>query len=442
MMSRPSKRVRIRDPIHGTLRFDEDELQVIDHRAVQRLRFIKQLGLADLAFPGATHTRYVHALGTTHIATRMFETVSRNHTLSPEDRTRLRSTLRLAALFHDLGHAPLSHTTERFMPPVDALELGAWAAGGRRASHEDFTLKILLDSDLTQLIRERFGPRGVRPEDIALLLSNRPPSRYRERFILGSLNWLPILRQCVSSELDADRMDYLLRDSYYAGVPYGRYDLDWLIENLRAVQRGRDLHLALHARATFGFEDYLLSRYHMFLSVYLHHVPVGYELMFKRYQEEREGELAFPADVDAYLECDDIFLRSRLKDSSNVWAQRIIRRQAYRMLFEQREILDDGVEETGSAVEDLMESLRAADIPAISHGVKGKLSKYFTPSASRPPVSTEPELFVLDEHGNVQPIETYSPLYRRYAGSVVLRRIYVDPDHLASARRLMGGADE
>jgi hypothetical protein len=434
------RRARIRDPIHGTLRFDPAELAVVDHPAVQRLRFIKQLGLADLAYPGATHTRYVHALGTSHIAARMLEGLARDFDLAPADEARLRSTLRLAALFHDLGHAPLSHTTERFMPPVRALDLGPWTLGSpdRQASHEDYTLKIVTDSDLTQVIRNHFADRGVEAEDVATLLCGR--TEQPDRFVFGGRNWLPLLRQCVSSELDADRMDYLLRDSYYAGVPYGSYDLDWLVEHLRAVERGPDLHLGLHARATFGFEDYLLSRYHMFLSVYFHHVPVGYELMLRLYQEDAPEELSFPSDVDAYLECDDIFLHSRLKSSQSPWAQRLVRRRGYRMLTEQRDVLVDGDEPAGDTeIDELMDALHAAGIPALAHGVKGKLSKYFTPSASRPPSAAEPELYVREEGGHVQPIETYSPLYRRYSGAIHLRRIYVDPEHIDRARTLMEG---
>src|SRR5260221_9452477 len=115
--------IRIRDPIHGTLRLNRDEIALIDTQGYQRLRMIKQLGLADLAFPGATHTRYAHGLGTMHIASRMFTQIARNFDLETADEERLHQTVRLAALFHDLGHPPLSHTTEAFMPRVRDLEL-------------------------------------------------------------------------------------------------------------------------------------------------------------------------------------------------------------------------------------------------------------------------------------------------------------------------------
>jgi len=431
---------RIRDPIHGTIRFDEAELSLIDHRSFQRLRWIKQLGLADLAYPGATHTRYSHGLGTTHIATRMFDWVSRDFELLPDERRRLRTTVRVAALCHDLGHAPLSHTTESFMPAVSALELGPWSAGSedRRATHEDYTLKILTDSDLTPLMRRCFRDRGLEPEDIAALVAGRGPSGTTDRFTVGGRNWMPILRQCVSSELDADRMDYLLRDSYFAGVPYGRYDLDWLIENLVAVELGRDLHLGLNARASFGFEDYLLSRYHMFLSVYFHHVPIGYELMLARFQEEAGDELRFPASVDEFMECDDLFLYGRLKASKNPWARRIVERRGYRLLVEQKETAGGADDVPAMDFGRLLDDLDASGIPALVHSVEGRLSKYFTPSGSRPPtVETDPQIYVLEEDGRPVPIEEYTPLYRRYSGAISIQRVYVEPDHLERARTLI-----
>lgn len=431
---------RIRDPIHGSLQFDGDELALIDHRAYQRLRFIKQLGLADLAFPGATHTRFAHGLGVTHVAARMFDTVVRDYELTPAERDRLRSTLRLAAMFHDLGHAPLSHTTESFMPPLQRLDLGPWQAGpdDRRAHHEDYTLKILSGSDLTQLIRRRFSDRGVEPEHVCALLANRLPAGMSNPFVIAGRNWMPVLRQCVSSEVDADRMDYLLRDSYYAGVPYGRYDNDWMVENLTTVERGVDLHLAMQSKASFGFEDYLLSRYHMFMSVYFHHVPIGYELMLTRFHEEAAHELRFPSDIEGYLDCDDMFLQVRLKNSDNPWARRIIERRGYRMLAEEKDLIHDGQDPGPSPDMDrLREALTEAGVPSIFHTVQGRLSKYFSFGASRPPSESEPELFFVEDDGRVSPLDSYSPLYRRYAGAAVLRRIYVDPDASEPAHRVL-----
>src|SRR5205814_2105631 len=135
----------------------------IDSPQYQRLRNVKQLGFADLAFPGATHTRYAHGLGAMAMATKLFDALAPQLQLEPADRDRFRQTLRLAVLFHDLGHPPLSHATEAIMPPIGDLNVPAWARepGDRRAGHEDYTLKLLLDSALSAEIRRRFSSRAT-----------------------------------------------------------------------------------------------------------------------------------------------------------------------------------------------------------------------------------------------------------------------------------------
>lgn len=435
--------VRIRDPIHGTIQLSKDEIALVDHRAFQRLRMIKQLGFADLAFPGATHTRYAHGLGTMHIASRMFDVLSKDYALGASDRTRLEKTVRLAAIFHDLGHAPLSHTTEGFMPPAAELGLGDWFFGprDRLANHEDYTLKIVTDSPLTALLERHASSYGVEPDDIALLVAGRAPSKsMRSRFVVGGVDWFPALRQCVSSELDADRMDYLLRDSYFAGVPYGRYDHEWLLENLLPVELDGAVSLGLNARASFGFEDYLLSRYHMFMSVYFHHVAIGYEVMLEKYREA--NELALPSDIEAYLGFDDVVLHGLLRQSKNEWARRIVERRAYRMVVEAREVVGEAGPHAAPplpAAEGVIAAFDEAGIGAIVHQVKGRLSKYFSPSGSQPPSpAKDHELYIVDE-GRPFLVEAYTPLYRRYSGAVHLTRVYVDPEATDRARAILQG---
>src|SRR5437667_4945220 len=120
--------MHIRDPIHGAIEVTADERALVDSPQYQRLRNVKQLGFAVLAFPGATHTRYAHGLGAMAVATKVFDALAPRLELEPADKVRFRQTLRLAVLFHDLGLAPLSHATERIMPAVSALNLTAWAA--------------------------------------------------------------------------------------------------------------------------------------------------------------------------------------------------------------------------------------------------------------------------------------------------------------------------
>lgn len=422
--------MHIRDPIHGAIEITVDERALLDSPQYQRLRNVKQLGFADLAFPGATHTRYAHGLGAMAVATRVFDALSGKLELEPADRDRFRQTLRLAVLFHDLGHAPLSHATERIMPPVARLNVPDWVQsdkrrGDRRADHEDYTLKLVLDSGLAAEIDKRMGARGITPAHVAsLICGQKPPGAHP--FRSNGRDFLPILRQIVSGELDADRMDYLQRDSFYTGVNYGKFDLDWLVQNLGSVEREGRVFLALQARAVFAFEDFLLSRYHMFLSVYLHYASVGYEVLLQRYCETSSGEYALPADVDEYLNHDDVALISALRASKNPWALRIVRRQGYRLLVESGPF----DEAKASGIEQLRAQeafLDEAGLDCFTTESRGVLSHY----------GKEATLWVKSPRGEV-PVAEYTPLYERYAEPARLSRLYVAPERDAEARRLLG----
>src|SRR5437868_8292268 len=147
--------MEIRDVIHGSIQIEPAERAIIDSRYFQRMRQIKQLGFAENSFPSATHNRYIHSLGAMHTASRAFETIFRVAGLKNFDG--LRACVRLGALLHDVGHGPLSHTTEFAMPDVRDLEVPGMAKSkARKATHEDYTLKMLLDSGLTRLL-ERAG---------------------------------------------------------------------------------------------------------------------------------------------------------------------------------------------------------------------------------------------------------------------------------------------
>ena len=208
-----------------------------------------------------------------HVASRLLDSACARAELAENVKTRFRTAVRLALLCHDLGHMPLSHTTESVAPRKKSLGLPEWlvepARADERAGHEDFTARILLDSSLTRVIERRFSPQGISPAAIAALVTGAEPPSGLD-FEHRGVDYAPLLRALVSGELDADRMDYLLRDSFYSGVNYGRFDLDWLVQNLNPAQKDGRAYLALSRAAAFAFEDFLLSRYHMFLSVYYH----------------------------------------------------------------------------------------------------------------------------------------------------------------------------
>ncbi|MGZ6142033.1 MAG: HD domain-containing protein, partial [Myxococcales bacterium] len=285
------------------------------------------------------------------------------------------------------------------------------------------TLKLVLDSGLAAEIRRRFGGRGIEPTHVAALICGRPPpGPYPCRSAGRDL--LPILRQVVSGELDADRMDYLQRDSFFTGVNYGKFDADWIIQNLESVEREGRVHLALQHRAVFAFEDFLLSRYHMFLSVYFHYASVGYEQLLQRYYDTSGGEYSLPADPDEYLQHDDVALIAALRASKNPWALRVVRRQGYRLLIEHGPFLGSAAPEELSAKE---RQLREGGIDAFTTVSRGVLSHY----------GKEATLWVKSPRGEV-PIGEYTPLYERYAEAATIARLYVEPERADEARRLLG----
>ena len=421
--------MRVRDPIHGTIVVSDEEKAVIDSRFYQRLRHVRQLGFGELAFPGATHTRHAHSLGAMHVASMLFDAVSEHRPLP----ARFRCAVRLAVLCHDLGHMPFSHASESIAPRRVLLELPAWldppgsVSPDRQASHEDYTARILLDSSLTPVIRERFERHGITPESVVSLIAGLP-SPLGTEFVHEGVDYGPLLRAMVSGELDADRMDYLQRDSFYTGVSYGRYDLDWIVRNLVPAEKDGRAYLALSKAAAFAFEDFLLSRYHMFISVYLHHTSVNFDKMLRRYYEETPGEFEIPHDPEAFLLCDDVALNHVLRGSRNRWAARIVTRRGFKLAAQFTE------RDQGYDLVAMSEALTQAGVESFSVESESALSRYVNGVDD----GSSPGLFILDmNNGRLTDVAKYMPLYRRYSGAVKLSRLYVRPDHQEAAEQVL-----
>lgn len=361
--------LEIRDPIHGPITVNEDELKVIDSPYVQRLRGIKQLGFADLTFPGATHNRYSHSLGAFHLAGKAFDHIFHDFTFADKQEwQRFRTLIRLAALLHDSGHGPLSHAIEQVMPPKKDV-----IGGEGQASHEDFTEAIILKSSLNAVLVQTFG------KDIPLALvslirnENRIPQVFEVKMGGQTVSLFPLLSALISGEIDVDRMDYMARDSLYCGIPYGHFDRDWIFSNLTYFIKDSKAYLALDSRAIYAVEDYLLSRYHLYLIVYLHHKSVIYDEMLYQFLSTDETKTRLPSSVDEYLMVDDYWLRVRLLQSKNPWAKRIINQQPYKLLLEVR---SDQKEESKKIADELEAKLKKSNIGYFRSSSTGLLSKY------------------------------------------------------------------
>jgi HD superfamily phosphohydrolase len=300
----------------------------------------------------------------------------------------------------------------------------------RRANHEDYTVKIITDSALSPVLQKHFP--DLTPHHVVLLIDqtlNVPDDFYVDK----GINFRPLLSQIVSSELDVDRMDYLARDSYYCGTSYGHVDSDWLIANLTFYRNKENLNLALQRRALYTFDDFLISRYHMFLMVYFHHKAIIYDEMLLRYLKSPDCDFRLPSDLTEYLKYDDYRLQTHMNESSNHWAKLIASRQPYRMLFESHGAKN-------SEIKKLEGALTQAEIEVIKSSSTGKLSKYYAGEGEQ----AEP-IFVVDQDGSSKPkvhlIEKTTEIFEKYREARHIERLYVSRLDYSGAQKIFEKLD-
>jgi HD superfamily phosphohydrolase len=268
---------RLRDPVYGLIVFDVENQkvdrlawQLIDTSEFQRLRRIRQLGVSEFTFPGAVHTRFAHSIGVFHVARTLVGVIRREMTRNGETPDEEKCDVALiAALLHDLGHGPFSHTFE-----------GVQEARGVKKRHEQWTAEIIRnETGGIRPILEAFSPGFT--EKIALLLEKEDPE--------------DIYHAVVSSSFDADRLDYLRRDKLMTGTGAGGIDFDWLIENIRVAPIVLDVPdsedeasprtvptFCLDRKAQPAAEQFLLARYTLHEQVYFHKTTRCVEQMIGR----------------------------------------------------------------------------------------------------------------------------------------------------------------
>lgn len=259
----------IRDPIHGFIKLSTWEQDIVDHRVFQRLRRVRQLALTEMVYPAACHNRLEHSLGVMHVATQMFDQLRpllevpevTEPTFSKGDLDRARVIVRLAALLHDVGHCPFSHAGEDVMPIK--------TAGGKRYKHEDYSTGLIQHLMTDVIDGHPLNHMKVAAEEICSFLKNdgHLPAQL--------LFWRPL----IVGQMDADRADYLLRDSHHAGVAYGRYDLNRLVATMRVVRdpESGGLMIGVERGGIQAVEGLILARYMMFVQVYFHHTRRAFD---------------------------------------------------------------------------------------------------------------------------------------------------------------------
>lgn len=433
--------MEIRDPIHGTLAISDAEIKILDTPAFQRLRMIKQLGFSEFSFPGATHSRYIHSLGVSYLAGVAFDFIFKDYQFkTPEKKRVYRQVLRLGALLHDIGHGPLSHTSEEVMPPLSELNVNVYKnkvspkgqeslmdKAPSKADHEDYTIKFITDSHLTKELANSF--LDFDPYHVACLIDKALIDK-DDFFMDQGLNFRTILSQLVSSEVDVDRMDYLLRDAHFCGTNYGKVELNWLLGNFKYHIVDNNVHLALDRRAIYTFDDFLLSRHHMYLMVYFHHKSIVYEEMLFRYLTSEDCGYKLPADIEDYVRYTDFSLYENMANSNNPWAKRISQRRSFKVLFENH------VTGEFPRTEKLNRILDEAGIETITASSKSRLSKYHGVASVEESVA----IYVVDPydpHGKPMTIEECTEIFKNYEGARTIERVYVSPENFEMSKALL-----
>jgi HD superfamily phosphohydrolase len=419
--------VILRDPVHGLVAFEGDEESIverlIDAPEVQRLRRIRQLGVASVAFPGAEHSRFAHAVGAAFVMKLLLVRLRTIGGVLPEDqrvtRERAREAL-AAALLHDVGHGPLSHLFENAIPGTPA--------------HETWTERIVMDPST-----------GVHRE-LARIDPDLPP---RVVDLVHGRHDLPYLAKAVSGELDVDRCDYLLRDAHSTGVRYGLYDLDWLLRSLCFAprdDRARGPALAIDgAKGLPAIEAFITARLFMFQQVYQHKATRAAEWMIRTILGRavhvlRQGDQldAVPPAVAAgargepiglgdYLDLDDgvlwVAMHAWEKARDRPLADLATRVRA-RALFKTLELFGDH-----ATVEGRERALAIARDIAQSRGMDPDVYVGLDAATDEPFGGEAAPLLVVYAKGPARPLHDVSFLLGRLAGQVLTRlRLVMAPE--------------
>jgi uncharacterized protein len=331
-------RHEIRDPIYGFIHVLNSERALIDSKPFQRLRQIHQLALTSLIYPGATHRRFEHSLGVMHLAGKVFDTVVENMRPDVEERLKpemgenpkqWRLIVRAAALLHDIGHLPFSHAAEDLLLPEGV-------------SHETLTVNLLREKELCSILTEMpFSANIDQVVKLAVGSKDAPKD-------LAFSDWETILAEIITgSAFGVDRLDYLMRDSFHAGVAYGSLDYLRLTDCLRILpfpEEGEDLDeaklkLGVTHSGLYSAEALVMARHWMFSQVYFHRLRMLYDEYLCRYMVALFGERGYPASADEHLKWTDNEVFAQLRKaasnpsaSGHKWAKRIAERDHHALI--------------------------------------------------------------------------------------------------------------
>lgn len=397
-------KTKVRDPLYGYIWLTDDEVEIIDTPIFQRLRRVNQLALTKYVYPAAEHSRFVHSLGAMHCATQIFCGIISNEKSSNDicsyDIVNMLKRLRYAALLHDIGHVAFSHAAENeILTPLHHEALG-------------------------QYIIENYAPIAKVLGDHAKYVSGILSDTVLEDYML--------LHQIISGHLDADRADYLMRDSYSCGVKYGEYDFQRYMQAFGAV-RDDGLKLFVNERDIFVVESFLVARHHYNMQVPYHRTRMGFDLVLKRFLSEflptceaanlglehQDGRFT-RVDLDAFEWFDDYSIFDHIKREARVgnkWAGMLLRQGHLCPVYD----TTDAVDKSGRIFKRCIEKLR-------KRGFVENENFFYC----REQVKAS-KLTVTDEKGKTTPAENRETIFVRTKGGKMVD--IVDHSHIVLALR-------
>jgi len=414
--------LEIRDVVYGFIHFDEDEKKLINSRPFQRLRFIKQLSLTHLLYPGATHTRFEHSIGVMEMATRLFDTIFRDHStkqrfgLTDSQASYWRKVVRLAALCHDLGHLPFSHTGENLLP--------------QGFNHERITHDIICDAEVSKLLSE-ITP-CIRTADVAKIAIG--PKEYLGKDQEDRFSDLErVLSEIIGGDIfGADRIDYLLRDSHHLGVAYGKFDYQRLVGTVRILSFDRDEEetipqIGIEHGGIHTAEALLLARYYMYTQVYFHSTRRAYNkhlIAFIKKWLEGQDKKYLPVDPQEHLKLtDDVIMGDMYRAAQDKespchdLAERIVYRKHFKKI-DQSKVLEDKDEFHG----------RCQALCRLI-GEENVIEDY-----SEPELNPYEFPVLVEESGKVEASSDYSALFRNpLLFTPIAQYLFVHPDRYGEA---------
>jgi HD superfamily phosphohydrolase len=406
----------IRCPVYGFIQLNDWEWQIISQAAYQRLRRIRQLAWTDYVFPGAMHTRFEHSLGVMHMATLLFDSiVQRSGEILRSELgyneaglMRHRALVRLCALLHDVGHGPFSHAAEELLPFRHSSE-------DERYKHEEYSAAIVR-RHFDDVIRNHplNTNHNFSADEVANLLEGRPESG-------NALFW----RDLISGQLDADRMDYLLRDSHHCGVSYGRYDWQRMVHTVVAVPQTEEggPRIGVTEGGWHAAEGLIVARYFMFTQVYFHKTRIIYDYHLQKALADLLPGKLFPkpigAQLDKYLAWDDWRVLGLLaKGRGGEHGERLATRDHYREIIYTSETPTPDELDRLQNWRDALAELLAAELSAEKSWYKAG--------------PTDVQVLTEGPNPQVKPLSTYSSVVRSME-PIRQVRLYARPESRTEA---------